>query len=183
MNQTLAVLLAATVLACGATTTPDGRSPCTAQTTCSLETTKVCEAGFCSPPLPANTAETLRLDVSTIVFSEPHSFRVAVVYPITPDGKTVKCDGIPSMQALKDPAKFNLTATVSQSQMPQGDAITYGVFINGLGRVVYVEAYSETPSELNGTTTPTVVGVGCLEDAPFAPDADPPAFVAIKLHH
>lgn len=179
------------VLACG-TVTPDPRVPCTSQLTCDQEHRKVCEAGFCSPALPDVAAHLENLSMSlpvSVRLANPVAMRAAVLYPITPDGRTVVCPGAPGanqvaisgMVPLNDAAKFNLTSSMLETPLRSvSDTVTTGIMVNGPGRVVYVEIYAEPVTPGDPASGGAPVGTGCVVDAPY--DDDPSkASVLVKI--
>lgn len=171
----LRFLLCASVLAfsaCGGAHSgdpdDDGRN-CSAQTDCDDAWRKVCEDGYCSGMLPANTEMgtdekfvyqsklIIALD-RKIKYRKGMSFRAAVAYPVTPAGATVDCATIESYEVLSDPSKYNLTNRPQEEDI-KGEVTRTLVYLNGPGRVLYVELYDAPLSE-----NPNVVGVACLED-------------------
>lgn len=183
MSRVLVCVSVLVLAACGVTPSEESRDDrnCTAQTDCDPDWRKVCEDGYCSATLPANSemdAEdkvfiyasqlNIGLDRKVKYSDDKVSFRAVVVYPVTPEGKTVTCSNIASYEQLGDPSKYNLTARPwekSNLKLPQGQVIQGQVFLNGPGRVLYVEIYDGALEE-----NPKVVGVACLENA--APNED-----------
>lgn len=172
MRRPLLGLSLLLLFGCGASPsdeTKDGPN-CSAQTDCDLEWRKVCEDGYCSAMLPANgqtgadgqSIYSNKLNIALKRKPKGHeswSFRVLVVYPVTPSGKTVACSGIETAEALLDAQAYNLTASPFEGKVPTGDVIKTLVSLNGPGRVVYVEIYDGPLRE-----NPNVVGIGCLEN-------------------
>lgn len=159
------------------------RVPCTSQAQCGVEQRRVCEQGFCGAllPDPSLHLETLTMTVPvTVRLAEPKSLRAAVLYAHTPDGKHVVCPGkaaasndvaIPSMAALYDRAKFNVTAPMLEMPLRSlNDTIQTAVGVNGAGRVLYVELYADSVTQNEPESGGPAIAVGCLADVPYADD-------------
>lgn len=153
---------------------PDGGASdaCTSQIACDAELRRVCEAGWCSAQLPANELQTLYMSLrGAALFGERVSMRIFVLYPITPAGQVVTCDGLVDKVAvadLLDPRKYNLTTPADVRPAPgNGDTIVASIVNNGAGRVIYAEIYPQS----GGEGTPT--GVGCVADVPYVAGTDP----------
>lgn len=160
----------------------DSPVPCDTQATCGDDYRKVCENGFCGAELPEAVSTTVRpieLSIPTAVrLKELKSMRVAVVYPTTPDQKKVVCPGgtpaageveIPSVAALFDRAKFNLTWEIMGLHITPSTTGT-GVSINGPGRLIFVELYEDAVTEGVADSGGAPVGRGCVADADYLAD-------------
>ena len=103
-----------------------------------------------------------------------------MLYARTPDGKRVVCPGkaaapddvaIPSMAALYDRAKFNVTAPMLEMPLRSlNDTIQTAVGVNGPARVLYVELYGDAVTQNEPESGGPPLAVGCLADVPFADD-------------
>lgn len=166
-----AFLVAAALVACGGSGSgdPDGgsRVPCAAQSECGSDLRRVCEDGYCSAELADPYAQenfrNLVLSLSSQVrLRGPKAFRAWVFYQVRPDGSPVRCADLGPSGALPDPSGFNQTATAVEQQIrTSGDAITTGIFVNGVGRVVAIEVFDAAFND-----SPTRIGFGCLESTP-----------------
>lgn len=167
-------LLTAAALALSACSTGPGdvdgeRVPCVSQSECDPNRRKVCEDGYCSALLPENTEldgdnkslymRNLSISAWNIRFQKRESLRAYVIYPVTPDGRTVRCSDIASYEELNDPSRYNLTVAPVETRIQNpGHAFQTLVFVNGPGRILYVEIYNAPLYD-----SPDRVGVGCLE--------------------
>lgn len=164
-----AAALALTACSIGPDEIEENLVPCGSQTECDTNRRKVCEDGYCSALLPDNSAlgsnneslylRSLNIDVQKVQLQGPQSLRAYVIYPVRPDGSSVLCADITSHAELDDGTLFNLTTSPLESRITNpSQVIQTNVFVNGPGRVLYVEIYNRPLND-----SPDRIGVGCLE--------------------
>lgn len=164
-----AAVLAFSACSTGPGDTDGERVPCVSQEECDTNLRKVCEDGYCSALLPENTAlgpnneslylRSLNIDVQKVQLQGPQSLRAYVIYPVAPDGRSVVCADIGSYEDLKDASRFNLTTSPLESRISNpNQVIQTSVFVNGPGRLLYVEIYNRPLND-----SPDRIGVGCIE--------------------
>lgn len=163
------LVLALFAAACGTTSgTPDGgtddREACTTQSECSASLNRVCEDGYCSAELTQPTFVDTFLSIRPILLRQPKSFRAWVLYQVGPDGSPVRCDGLDATK-LDDGSHYNRTARLHVNFTgAASDVMQTALPIDGDGRVVYVEVYSERVIDGQPGEEGPAVGTGCVEN-------------------
>jgi len=174
--------------ACGTSGSGSPSTPCTSRLDCPGGTDfgAACEGGYCSAPFAPGYLATLTMGVrsTTLRLQGIRSLRIFAIHPTTPGGATLKCPAPGTLADLNDPVKTNLSASVTERNYALtggADTIQTGVFLNGPGRLVYVEVYrNDLNLQAPGEEGPAI-GTGCVEQVEYAGDATTQKTVVLEI--
>jgi hypothetical protein len=176
MSRLLTMAAVAVLFACsGEGGDADARQVCGSQAACSTSFERVCEAGFCSEPLPDTTKhqELFQFSVPPIFKRQGDAwFRIATLHAVTPDGKKVVCPGaevkdgevaVTSISDAANPSKFNLINALVELRFDKEADIAGGpVYVTTSSQVLYLELYGQPLSPGNLSTGGKALARSCL---------------------
>lgn len=171
--------LSAVVMGCGTGGTGpknDDEHECEVQADCGEGYSRVCIDHACSDELPENAVRPVIIELNTQAVRQAKSFRLWAVHTSKPNGDTVTCDELKSLEnptaVLLDGKTYNLTVEpAQQSRTGTGDFSKTGIQLNGTERLVYVAAYAKPFGGEVGAEGDAIAG-NCVSVATVAAGAD-----------